>query len=479
MRRHTVLIAACVLLCAGHAFPQFIYTTTQGLGGVPGTGARAIGMGGAFIAVADDATAASWNPAGLAQLEQPEVSFTLDWFEGDRTFQSAWVGEWDIVSGSVEKRDHHYYSALRSDDLAFLSGTYPFQIGEIHTVAQFTYRRMVSFPSVDRTLGIVSAEYDSDDVEVPHTYDSVTTVERADFSGGVDSYGLSLAAQVASCLRVGLTAGYVDGSGRAYLTSQERLFVMPADPRVVNTESSYDFSALQLDVGVQWTPIEAVTVGAVYHSGFSTGFDYRERVDLDCDPEAWGPSCNRPSEVYSEGDVRWPEGWGLGVAWRPSSKLVVSADYGEYEWSKGGLKGISRAGWDDLGNPIAVGQPDGPYPYYAEQNDTYSFRLGVEYQLSYLSAGIPVRAGVFREKLPLISSDYTRNDSPPEGPVNDGVALGIGLIYGSFQIDIAWMHSVGDADYPVTVIEDDEIFDVAQNSRFAGDHFLASFTYRF
>ena len=39
-----------------------------------GSGARATGIGSAFIAVADDATAASWNPAGLIQLERPEVS---------------------------------------------------------------------------------------------------------------------------------------------------------------------------------------------------------------------------------------------------------------------------------------------------------------------------------------------------------------------------------------------------------------------
>ncbi|OQX27222.1 MAG: hypothetical protein BWK80_06375, partial [Desulfobacteraceae bacterium IS3] len=39
-----------------------------------GSGARALGMGGAFIATADDATAASWNPGGLVQLKQPEVS---------------------------------------------------------------------------------------------------------------------------------------------------------------------------------------------------------------------------------------------------------------------------------------------------------------------------------------------------------------------------------------------------------------------
>jgi len=34
-----------------------------------GAGARAVGMGGAFTAVADDATAGFWNPAGLSQME--------------------------------------------------------------------------------------------------------------------------------------------------------------------------------------------------------------------------------------------------------------------------------------------------------------------------------------------------------------------------------------------------------------------------
>ncbi|MFZ2960773.1 MAG: PorV/PorQ family protein [Candidatus Ozemobacteraceae bacterium] len=40
-----------------------------------GVGARALGMGSAFTAIADDSTAAFWNPAGLALLEKPEASF--------------------------------------------------------------------------------------------------------------------------------------------------------------------------------------------------------------------------------------------------------------------------------------------------------------------------------------------------------------------------------------------------------------------
>ena len=36
-------------------------------------GSRAAGMGGACIAVADDATAIVWNPAGLSQLDRAEL----------------------------------------------------------------------------------------------------------------------------------------------------------------------------------------------------------------------------------------------------------------------------------------------------------------------------------------------------------------------------------------------------------------------
>lgn len=42
-----------------------------------GSGGRALALSGAFTAVADDATAASWNPAGLLQLESPEASIVV------------------------------------------------------------------------------------------------------------------------------------------------------------------------------------------------------------------------------------------------------------------------------------------------------------------------------------------------------------------------------------------------------------------
>jgi len=63
MKRATLTVAALLLL-AGSAGANFLETEV---------GARAMGMGGAFVAVADDVTALHWNPAGLADLEGTQV----------------------------------------------------------------------------------------------------------------------------------------------------------------------------------------------------------------------------------------------------------------------------------------------------------------------------------------------------------------------------------------------------------------------
>ncbi len=54
-------------------------------GGNVGVGARAMGMGGAFAAVADDPSAAYWNPAGLTQLDVPTLLVMYGSLFNDKT----------------------------------------------------------------------------------------------------------------------------------------------------------------------------------------------------------------------------------------------------------------------------------------------------------------------------------------------------------------------------------------------------------
>jgi hypothetical protein len=51
-----------------------------------GQGSRAIAMGGAFVAVADDASALFWNPAGTARLAASEFLFSHNEWLADMTF---------------------------------------------------------------------------------------------------------------------------------------------------------------------------------------------------------------------------------------------------------------------------------------------------------------------------------------------------------------------------------------------------------
>ena len=49
-------------------------------------GARSLGMGGAFLGLADDASAAEANPAGLTILRKPEISIELRNYEENQLY---------------------------------------------------------------------------------------------------------------------------------------------------------------------------------------------------------------------------------------------------------------------------------------------------------------------------------------------------------------------------------------------------------
>jgi long-subunit fatty acid transport protein len=54
-------------------------------------GARGVGMGGAFVSVADDISSMYWNPAGLARMKQGEASFSNTRWIADIAYNYAGV----------------------------------------------------------------------------------------------------------------------------------------------------------------------------------------------------------------------------------------------------------------------------------------------------------------------------------------------------------------------------------------------------
>jgi hypothetical protein len=77
MRKNTIIAAVLCSIAAG-VVPCHAQEASRITGSVfTNPGARSIGLGGAFAAVADDATAAFANPAGLTQILRPEISIEL------------------------------------------------------------------------------------------------------------------------------------------------------------------------------------------------------------------------------------------------------------------------------------------------------------------------------------------------------------------------------------------------------------------
>ena len=98
-----------------------------------GSGARAIGMGGAFIAVADDATAASWNPAGLTQLDRPEISVVGTYLTRAENLNFGTNPEAD---GSQR---------IAEGNLNYISIAYPFNLLERNMIISLNYQHLFDF----------------------------------------------------------------------------------------------------------------------------------------------------------------------------------------------------------------------------------------------------------------------------------------------------------------------------------------------
>jgi long-chain fatty acid transport protein len=95
-----------------------------------GSGARAQGKAQAFIAVADDATAASYNPAGLVQLQQPEISVVGAYFIR--------LERQDVTQPGIGVENQ----TLDAANLNYLSAVYPFRLLGRNVVVSLNYQRL-------------------------------------------------------------------------------------------------------------------------------------------------------------------------------------------------------------------------------------------------------------------------------------------------------------------------------------------------
>jgi len=461
MKNITMLMILLLAGCGTFLFGQT--AITRSAFNIEGTGARALGMGGAFIAVADDATAASWNPAGLAQLTKPEASMVYDHFSGDLK----WKESGTVTYNMPHYLDYNYHdindkATTSYSDFSFVSVTYPFEIGNRFLVTQFSYNQISNLPDFSNKYGYAyDFVHDDGSAYGERLYDYTW---KGSASGGINAYTLSLASELFKGFNLGLSLNYlkadVTNTYSSAYTYTESWAGGTSGSGWENDSLKYDFKDWYFDFGMLYKINEMFSVGAVYHSSFTTDLNYSQSISDPTGTTPWNP----------KGEVKWPDGWGVGIAFRPIQPLTFAADYSKTMWSKATVK------WDDP--TITPPTTYFPYFWYDKQYDTGSTRLGAEYAL-VLQSGlvIPFRAGWFKEDQ--ISTYYIGS-----GQVSvDGYTLGTGVTYKNFQFDVAYVHSTGNEKISDTTTGTTDGF--PYTNVFTGKHdtsvdrFLASAIVRF
>lgn len=266
MRRNIFLCSAMILIIfmVSGASAQMV-----GIDWIPtGSGARALGMGGAFTAIADDATAAWWNPAGLAQLERPEVSI---------------VGQQRKSKGGVfnSSSDELYSGSKDTTSLNFGSVVLPLG-GSSQGARKAVSISYGTFMDFDQYRESPAGNY-------------------RDNEGSFDNAALTFATELSTSLSVGIGANYIFGAMDE--TDIEDTYYFRQHLKV----SGYNIAA-----GILWKT-----------ENWNMGFMARSKTRLRMD------ASGERSDSDSFHDImifRYPIILSAGVAYRPAENFTLSLD---------------------------------------------------------------------------------------------------------------------------------------------------------
>ena len=285
-RMSAVLAAvATLVLCAGDLQAQVNAESFARLGfNFSPPGARSAALGGAFIPLADDATAAETNPAGLTVLLYPQASVEFKGIEYTRTLPPE-------AGGGTGGTDFTNEVGFPS----FASVVYPVRD---FTFAAF-FHELVNYENTVWSSGFSGSG--------PLPFTSELDLNVRNFGAGA---GLSLGSTVS----VGLTGGISQGD---MTVDFPRFSVNNFDEGFIENQLLVDYSGggFFLNAGVLLRFGERVSVGGVYR--LRPEFDDVEYRLLDADGSL---IRNRT------GTLKIPDAYGGGIAVRATDLLTLTVD---------------------------------------------------------------------------------------------------------------------------------------------------------
>lgn len=373
-----------------------------------GSGARAAGMGGAFTAVADDATAASFNPAGLAQLVVPEASVVFDHISLKDKYRNFF--EFDPVEPPLPLTDS--VAQFNGNDLNFLSFTVPFQMGRRRWAAQFSTQE-----AVDLTYHGDRQFSELDSLRNP----MADIRQKSDQSGGIRVYSGSLAIAATQRMLLGITVNRWKGNWTFVGLNSDTPVDDPAGAEFLIYKQTNSMSGWNYDLGIL-LHYKYANAGIRYRSGFSADYSLKAQLDTNIVPEC-PPFCLQPP-LNIKTKLDWPSTLNIGVALKPSDRLTIAADYGRTDWSK--------MLFNIPGETEQINFFDLQPPKSTLVSTARDWRIGAEYLFFFRSAVLPVRAGWIYEPQPGVDVGTGKRI------VSKGFSAGTGIKIGWFAADFAY-----------------------------------------
>jgi long-subunit fatty acid transport protein len=438
----------------GQDRPQSSNSIPSGIAQIPfdllPPGARALGLAGAFTAVADDATAAEANPAGLAILTRPEISlhgrntsFDLATFNGDASYA-------DIYDDRpVDPFPLYNKASGDSSAVSFASYVHPFENGAVSLYYYNTGR------IDDRTT---------------HTGESTFFNDFFTFENKVDltaeAVGLSAAYRLNDLLAVGGSLRY----SRLSLTSRARnsvsfLFDLENQGNGTNFTGVTDEVSFErgiddednditFNLGLLLNPGGKFSAGLVYKDGgsytlrstnaFNVNIVCTVTATQNCGGNGENVNFTAADSIVRNAKVELPDVINLGFAYRPTDLWLLSFDIHHTRFSQlPAQPGASLIFGSAAPNAFSVVGPNNNTFLAVDQlSNSTTYHFGVEHTFVFSEAmmgmrTLALRGGVFNEKdLGTYSDDETRGLDGVDNR-DTHYTVGIGSTFGDhIQVDL-------------------------------------------
>jgi len=377
-----------------------------------GSGARAIGMGGAFIGMADDATAASWNPGGLGQLKLAEFSLITSCFHLSEN-----------INFGTNPEGSGKHSVFKLEDINYISMVFPFEMLNYGMVIALTNQRLYDF---FRNWEFTLNDSDGD------IYSTADFIYEQD--GSLSAFGISYCINlIPRKLSFGFTLNFWDDQ----ITKnswEEKYTIKRKDTYNGKTYTNEDIKnkhfklkGFNLNLGILLYINKHFQIGAVVKTPFTANIEHRFFHHSSID----GHGVDK-TDVRDE-KLSLPLSYGLGVAYMFSKQLYLTADIYRTEWEDyiyTNLNGTEVC-------PITAKKSN-----QSDIDPTHQFRMGLEYLFEKDAYTLPLRCGLFYDPAP-------ENKNPDD---YYGFSLGTGLVLKEkgftkknkrFSVDFAYQFRFG------------------------------------